>query len=163
MAENGIRLVYGGGGIGLMGIVADAVLAGGGKVVGVIPDFLEARELGHRGVSRLHVVDSMHARKNLMEQMSDAFAVLPGGFGTLDEVFEILTWRQLLLHDKPIVLINVDGYWEPFLHLVEHIIAEGFASAESRRLFTAVDRVEDVVAALRRAPVPAVPDLPERL
>ena len=163
MAENGIRLVYGGGGIGLMGIVADAVLAGGGSVVGVIPDFLESRELGHRGLSWLHVVDSMHARKNLMEQMSDAFAVLPGGFGTLDETFEILTWRQLRLHDKPIVLINLDGYWEPLLRLVDHVVAEGFARSESRRLFTVVERVEDVIAVLRRAPEPVTRDAPERL
>jgi len=163
MAENGIRLVYGGGGIGLMGVVADAVLAGGGSVVGVIPDFLESRELGHRGLSWLHVVDSMHARKNLMEQMSDAFAVLPGGFGTLDETFEILTWRQLRLHDKPIVLIDVDGYWAPFLRLVDHVVAEGFARPESRRLFTIVERVEDVIAVLRRAPEPVTRDVPERL
>ena len=163
MAENGIRLVYGGGGIGLMGVVADAVLAGGGSVVGVIPDFLESRELGHRGLNWLHVVDSMHARKNLMEQLSDAFAVLPGGFGTLDETFEILTWRQLRLHDKPIVLINLDGYWEPLLRLVDHVVAEGFARPESRRLFTVVERVEDVIAVLRRAPEPVTRDAPERL
>ena len=163
MAENGIRLVYGGGGIGLMGVVADAVLAGGGSVVGVIPDFLESRELGHRGLNWLHVVDSMHARKNLMEQLSDAFAVLPGGFGTLDETFEILTWRQLRLHDKPIVLINLDGYWTPLLRLVDHVVAEGFARSESRRLFTVVERVEDVIAVLRRAPEPVIEDAPERL
>src|SRR3990172_8530016 len=146
-----------------MGIVADAVLGGGGSVVGVIPDFLESRELGHRGLSWLHVVDSMHARKNLMEQLSDAFAVLPGGLGTLDETFEILTWRQLRLHDKPIVLIDVDGYWAPLLRLVDHVIAQGFAPAGSLRLFTVVDRVEDVIATLRRAPEPAAPDIPERL
>ncbi len=163
MAENGIRLVYGGGGVGLMGIVADAVLAGGGSVVGVIPDFLESREVGHRGLSELRVVDSMHARKSLMVELSDAFAVLPGGLGTLDETFEILTWRQLRLHDKPIVLIDLDGYWGPLLRLVEHVVAEGFARADCVRLFTVVERVEDAIAALRRAPEPAIEDVPERL
>jgi uncharacterized protein (TIGR00730 family) len=163
MAENRIRLVFGGGRVGLMGILADSVIAAGGSAVGVIPEFLESREVGHQGVDELHIVDSMHSRKNLMFELSDAFAVLPGGFGTLDETFEIITWRQLKLHDKPIVLIDVDGYWRPLLRLVDHVIAQGFARPEYRALFTVVPDVEDVIAAIRKEPEPSVPDLPERL
>lgn len=163
MAENGIRLVFGGGRVGLMGVLADAVIAGGGTVIGVIPRFLDTREVGHQGVSELHIVDSMHIRKNLMFELSDSFAVLPGGFGTLDETFEVLTWRQLRLHDKPIILIDVEGYWQPFLSLVEHVVGQGLARPECRDLFTVVGGVDEVVAALRRAPAPLVPGLPERL
>jgi uncharacterized protein (TIGR00730 family) len=163
MAENRIRLIYGGGRIGLMGVLADAVIAHGGTAVGVIPEFLETREVGHRGVTTLHVVDSMHTRKNLMFDESDAFAILPGGFGTLDEAFEIITWRQLKLHDKPIVMIDVDGYWQPFLQLVDHVIGRGFARPACRELFTVVSTVDEVLDAIRREPEPAVPDLPERL
>jgi uncharacterized protein (TIGR00730 family) len=163
MAENRIRLVYGGGRVGLMGVLADSVIAHGGSVAGVIPRFLETREVGHRGVSELHIVDSMHIRKNLMFELSDAFAVLPGGFGTLDETFEIITWRQLKLHDKPIVLVDAGGYWQPFLNLVDHVIGNGLARPECRALFTVVSDVDEVIAAIRREPEPAVPDLPERL
>jgi uncharacterized protein (TIGR00730 family) len=163
MAENGIRLIYGGGRVGLMGLLADAVIAGGGEVVGIIPEFLDTREVGHRDVTELRVVDSMHIRKNMMVELSDAFAVLPGGFGTLDETFETLTWRQLRLHDKPIVLINFDDYWDPFLRLVDHVVAEGFARPECRELFTVVDRVEDVIAVIARQPQPTVPTTPKRL
>ncbi len=163
MAENRIRLVYGGGRIGLMGILADSVVAAGGSAVGVIPEFLETREVGHQGVDELHIVDSMHSRKNLMFELSDAFAVLPGGFGTLDETFEIITWRQLRLHDKPIVVIDIDGYWRPLLRLVDHVIGRGFARPEYRGLFTVVDDVNDVIAAIRKEPEPSVPDRPSRL
>ena len=163
MAENRIRLVYGGGRIGLMGILADSVVAAGGSAVGVIPEFLESREVGHQGVDELHIVDSMHSRKNLMFELSDAFAVLPGGFGTLDETFEIITWRQLRLHDKPIVVLDVGGYWRPLLQLVDHVIGTGFARPEYRALFTVVDDVEDVIAAIRKEPEPSVPDRPSRL
>ncbi len=163
MAENRIRLVYGGGRIGLMGVVADAVLAAGGSAVGVIPEFLETREVGHQGVDDLHIVDSMHSRKNLMFEISDAFAILPGGFGTLDEAFEMITWRQLSLHDKPIVMIDIDGYWQPFLRLVDHVIDQGFARPSCRELFTVVSSVEEVIDAIHREPEPTIPDLPERL
>src|SRR5262245_48697102 len=104
LAQHGIRLVYGGGRIGLMGEVADAVIADGGEVIGIIPEMLETKEVGHRGISELRVVTSMHERKNLMFEMADGFVILPGGLGTLDEAFEMLTWRQLRLHDKPIIL-----------------------------------------------------------
>jgi uncharacterized protein (TIGR00730 family) len=163
MAENRIRLVFGGGRVGLMGVLADAVIAAGGRTAGVIPEFLETREVGHQAVDELHVVDTMHTRKTLMFDLSDAFAVLPGGFGTLDEVFEMITWRQLKLHDKPILLVDLGGYWQPLLRLVDHVIAQGFARPATRELFTVVSDVDEVVAALRREPEPSVPDLPERL
>ena len=163
MAESRIRLVYGGGRVGLMGVIADAVLDGGGEVIGIIPEFLDTREVGHRGVTELHIVDSMHARKSLMVELSDAFAVLPGGFGTLDETFEVLTWRQLRLHDKPIMLVDLDGYWNPFLGLVDHLIAQGFVHPSCRDLFTVVTSVEEVVTAVSQAPQPAVDTKGERL
>lgn len=160
MAENGIRLIYGGARIGLMGALADAVLAGGGEVVGVIPGHLDAREVGHRGISELRIVASMHERKNLMFEISDAFAILPGGLGTLDETFEMITWRQLRLHDKPILLVDIDGYWQPLLRLVDHVVERGFAPPAVHRLFTVVGSVDDVVSALVREPEPSIPDAP---
>jgi uncharacterized protein (TIGR00730 family) len=163
LAAHGIRLVYGGGRIGLMGQVADAVLAGGGQVIGVIPEHLQVQEKGHHGVTELHVVASMHERKNRMFELSDAFVILPGGFGTLDEAFEMLTWRQLQLHDKPILFINIAGYWTPFGKLVDQFIAEGFARESSRQLFAMVDAVDDVIPTLLRQPAPTVPNAVERL
>ena len=112
LGENGHQLVYGGGRVGLMGIVADATLAAGGSVVGIIPEHIQVLEVEHTGLTELLVVDSMHTRKRMMVDRSDAFVVLPGGLGTLDETFEILTWKQLRLHDKPIVVANIDGYWD---------------------------------------------------
>jgi len=163
LAGHRIRLVYGGGRIGLMGQVADAALAGGGQVIGVIPEHLQVQEKGHHGVTELRVVASMHERKNLMFELSDAFVILPGGFGTLDEAFEMLTWRQLHLHDKPILFLNIEGYWTPFGKLVDQFIAEGFAREGSRRLFAMVSAVEDVIPALLRQPAPAIPDAIQRL
>src|SRR5215468_10259865 len=154
LAEGGLRLIYGGGRVGLMGVVADAVLAAGGQAIGVIPEHLEAKEVGHRGVTELRVVGSMHERKTVMFELADAFVILPGGFGTLDEAFEMLTWRQLHLHDKPILFLNIDGYWTPFAKLVDHFIAEGFARESSRLLFAMVGAVEDIIPALRRQPAP---------
>ena len=126
LARRGVGLVYGGGNVGLMGIVADAVLAEGGEVVGVIPRALVDRELAHRGLTDLRVVGSMHERKALMAALSDAFVALPGGFGTLDELVEIITWRQLELHAKPIGLLDAAGFWDPFAGLVEHLRTAGF-------------------------------------
>ncbi len=154
LAGRGIELIYGGGHIGLMGLIADAVLETGGRVTGIIPRTLEAREVGHRGVTELLLVDTMHDRKNLMFERADGFVVLPGGLGTLDETFEVVTWRQLGLHDKPIVVVDVDGYWAPLRALIEAVIAGGYAGPESRRLFTMVDRVADVFPALAEAPEP---------
>ena len=164
LAERGITLVYGGGGIGLMGTLAQATLAAGGQVVGVIPRFLKRAERGLRQLTRLEVVESMHARKARMFALADAFIVLPGGFGTLDETVEMLTWRQLGLHDKPIVLIDLDGYWQPLRHIAEHIVAAGFAQPSTRRLLCLASGPEAALELLAEAPEPAIsPAAPERL
>jgi len=156
MAAQGIRLVFGGGRVGLMGVIADAVMAGGGEVVGIIPEHLHDIEVGHKGLTELHVVDSMHTRKQLMFDLSDAFVVLPGGLGTLDETFEIITWRQLGLHDKPVILVNNDGYWQPFKALVQHVIDNGFARASSADLFTIVETTSDIIPTIKAAPEPQI-------
>ncbi|HEY7689186.1 MAG TPA: TIGR00730 family Rossman fold protein [Dongiaceae bacterium] len=163
LGRNGIQLVYGGGRVGLMGVVAEAVLAQGGRVIGVIPEHLQTKEVGHLGLTELRVVPNMHERKELMFQLSDGFVILPGGFGTLDEAFEMITWRQLRLHDKPIILLDNDGYWTPLVRLNEHIVKEGFAKPEALRLYTVVPDVDAVIPALRRAPAPAVPDDLQRI
>jgi uncharacterized protein (TIGR00730 family) len=141
IAEAGLGLVYGGGRIGLMGALADAALAAGGEVTGVIPEFLTRLEVAHDGVSELIVTDSMHTRKRRMFELADAFVTLPGGLGTLDETVEILTWRQLGLHDKPILLCDVQGSSEPLVAAIEAAIGWGFAAAESRRLYEVVGGV----------------------
>ncbi len=154
MAERGVGLVYGGGGIGLMGVMAETVMAAGGNVIGVIPEFLMKYEVGNPDLTDLIVVDSMHDRKRRMFEMSDGFVVLPGGLGTLDETLEIVTWKQLRLHSKPVVVIDVDGYWTPLKGLVEGVIAGGFAHPAINELFTVVDGPEQVFAALDSAPEP---------
>ena len=154
MAERGIGLVYGGGRIGLMGVIADTVMAAGGNVIGVIPEFLMKYEVGNPDLSELIEVDSMHDRKRRMFEMSDGFVVLPGGLGTLDETLEIVTWKQLRLHDKPVVVVDVDGFWAPLRGLVEGVIAGGFAHPAIGELFTVVDDPEQVFAALDSAPAP---------
>jgi uncharacterized protein (TIGR00730 family) len=151
LAAAGIALVFGGGRIGLMGIAADAALANGGRVIGVIPAALRDRELAHQNVSELVVVDTMHDRKRVMAERADAFAVLPGGIGTLDEAFEMLTWRQLGLHDKPIFLVDVAGYWQPLRALLDHIVEQRFAKSLSPRLVEIVPSVAALMAALGRA------------
>lgn len=147
----GIRLVYGGGRVGLMGRVADGTLVEGGQVTGIIPHHLHRHEVAHGAVSELILVDSMHERKQRMAELSDAFAVLPGGYGTIDEMFEILTWRQLGLHDKPIVLVDLDGYWQALERMVDQFAAEGFISQANRSLYHRVERIEDVLPALAAA------------
>ncbi len=156
-------MVFGGGRVGLMGIAADAAHAAGGEVIGVIPRHLKDIEAAHHGVSELIVVEGMHARKQKMFELSDAFAVLPGGLGTLDEAIEVITWKQLGLHHKPIVLLDCHGYWEPFAKLVENAVAERFAAPEARDLFTVVHNVEDIFAAIAAAPEPRPPVGSERL
>jgi uncharacterized protein (TIGR00730 family) len=163
LAERHIRLVYGGGGIGLMGAVADATMAAGGEVLGIIPQHLERAELGHRGLTELKIVDSMHTRKRMMFDLSDAFVILPGGMGTLDETFEIITWRQLGMHDKPIILINHDGYWEPFLALIDHVIDNGFARPAARQLFSVVAGTGRLFDFLEAQPQTREPSFPERI
>ncbi len=147
LAERGIGLVYGGGRIGLMGHLADAALDAGGEVVGIIPQFLSAREVAHARVTELVTTESMHARKQLMFARADAFVAMPGGFGTLDETIEIVTWRQLGLHDKPILIVDVEGWARGLVASLEAAIEDGFAESATRRLF---DIVPDVAAALRR-------------
>ena len=163
LAERGIRLIYGGGHVGLMGVAADAALAKGGTVIGVIPKFLIDAEVGHSGVSELVVVGSMHERKQRMFELADGFAILPGGLGTLDEMIEIITWKQLHLHDKPIALIDIDGYWSALSSLIDKVVAMGFAKPAAKDLFTVVRRVDDLLPALAAAPKARVTALPGRL
>ncbi|MDH3242393.1 MAG: TIGR00730 family Rossman fold protein [Alphaproteobacteria bacterium] len=163
LAEAGIELVYGGGNIGLMGVLADAAIAGGGRVTGIIPEDLKRAELAHDRLSDLVTVTSMHERKRQMFERADAFVALPGGPGTLDETIEIITWRQLRLHGKPVVILNDGGYWRPLVDLLEYTIANGFARESFRRLYQVVDRVEDVLPALYRHRPPELPARPERV
>jgi uncharacterized protein (TIGR00730 family) len=149
LAQRGLTLVYGGGRLGLMGIVADAVLKAGGRVVGVIPRMLIERECAHPNLTQQHVVTTMHERKTLMADMSDAFVGLPGGMGTFDELVEIITWAQLGLHAKPVVLANVDDYFNPLYAMLDHAVRERFITAESRarwRNAETVDRVMQILA-----------------
>jgi uncharacterized protein (TIGR00730 family) len=134
LAARGIELVYGGGNIGLMGVLADAALESGGRVTGVIPDSLMAKEVGHEGLTELRIVKSMHERKALMADLSDGFIAMPGGFGTFEEFCEIVTWAQLGIHAKPCGLLNVEGYYDPLLQLFDHAVREGFLREQNRRL-----------------------------
>ncbi len=154
IAERGMRLVYGGGSIGLMGVIANSALAAGGEVVGVIPDFLMRYEVGHMRLTDLVITGSMHDRKRRMFEMADGFVVLPGGLGTLDETFEVLTWKQIRLHDEPIVILDSGGYWAPLRKMIEAVVNGGFAHTGIADLFTVVSRPEDVFAALSAAPQP---------
>jgi len=148
LAAAGIEVVFGGGRVGLMGLLADAALANGGRVTGIIPGRLRDAELAHQGVSELVVVDTMHERKALMAERADAFAILPGGIGTLDETFEILSWKQLGLHQKPILLVDVEGYWAPLRALLERIVASGFAQPKTHALLQVVADVSTLLDAL---------------
>ena len=157
LVAGGHSLVYGGGNVGLMGVVADAVLAAGGEVVGVIPHTLMEREIGHTRVTRLHVVDSMHERKALMADLSDAFVALPGGVGTFEELFEAITWTQLGLHRKPCGLLNVDGFYDGLLRFLDHAWAEGFIKPETRAIVSSDTDPEALLQRLLATPMPAVP------
>jgi uncharacterized protein (TIGR00730 family) len=145
IARRGWGLVYGGASVGLMGAVADAALGAGGEVQGVIPESMVQRELAHTGLTRLHVVDSMHTRKALMHSLSNAFLALPGGFGTLDETFEAITWAQLGLHAKPVGLLDVDGFYQPLARWIERAVADGFVPRDHA---TRVHLLADVEAML---------------
>ncbi len=147
-AANGVRLVYGGGGIGLMGEAARACLAAGGEVVGVIPRLLMREEVAQAGLTAMHVVETLHERKALMHDLSDAVVALPGGIGTLDELFEAMTWRELGIHAKPIFLLGAGGYWQPFVALLAHIAAAGFAPPDLLALAEPVDGLDDLAARL---------------
>jgi uncharacterized protein (TIGR00730 family) len=153
----GLGLVYGGGRVGLMGAVADAALAEGGEVIGVIPSALQRREIAHCGLTELHVVDSMHERKAMMAQLSGAFAALPGGFGTMDELVEAVTWSQLQIHSKPVGLLDVAGYWQPLRRLVDNAVDQGFVAPAGRDLLIWSDDPAELLTALgewRSAPGP---------
>ncbi|HEY2976804.1 MAG TPA: TIGR00730 family Rossman fold protein [Burkholderiaceae bacterium] len=150
IGQRGWQLVYGGGKVGLMGIVADAVLAAGGEVIGVIPETLMRREVGHRGLTELHVVQTMHQRKQMMAERADAFIALPGGIGTLEELFEAWTWRQLGYHNEPIGLLNVGGYYDPLLQFMQRTVEEGFLSPVQMSMIDVDDdasRLLDTLAA----------------
>jgi uncharacterized protein (TIGR00730 family) len=156
LATHGIELVYGGASVGLMGAVADAVLTAGGRVTGVIPEALVAMEVAHAGLSELRVVDSMHARKAAMADLSDGFIALPGGWGTLDELFEVLTWSQLGLHAKPCGLLNVSGYFDPLLAFMEHMVDEGFVRAEYRPALAIAESASALLARMADYRAPAI-------
>ncbi len=153
----GLKVIYGGGRVGLMGAAADAAMAAGGEVVGLIPARLLEREVGHRAITELIVARDMFDRKGQMIARADAFVILPGGLGTLDELLEVLTLRQLGYHGKPIVLVNLGGYWDLFNELVERIIEHGFAAPSARTLYRTVSSVEDVLPALGIAAPPRAP------
>jgi uncharacterized protein (TIGR00730 family) len=155
LSTRGIGLVYGGGNVGLMGIVADSVLAGGGSVIGVIPRPLVDRELAHHGTD-LRVVGSMHERKQLMHDLSDGFVALPGGYGTLDELFETLTWSQLGMHQKPIGLCNVAGFWDPLLRMVDHAAAEGLVRPAHRAMLLEAPTASQLVERMATYEAPSV-------
>jgi uncharacterized protein (TIGR00730 family) len=148
--ESGITVVYGGGNVGLMGVLADAALTAGGRVIGVIPRVLVDRELAHHGVSELHVVGSMHERKALMAELSDAFAALPGGLGTYEELCEALTWSQLAIHTKPCGCLNVLGYFDPFVAMLDHAVAEGFLQVGQRQLLECRTSGEELLEVLTK-------------
>ena len=150
LAGRGIRIVYGGGRVGLMGAIADAALQAGGEVIGVIPEALLRKELGHPGLSHLHVVDSMHERKALMAELADAFIALPGGYGTLEEFCEVLTWAQLGIHQKPCGLLDVGGFYQPLVALFDHAVAEGFVHPDHRALVLCEQDVDRLLAAMEQ-------------
>lgn len=150
IGQRGWQLVYGGGRAGLMGAVADATLAAGGKVVGVIPDSLMTLEVGHAGLTELHVVRTMHQRKQMMAERSHAFIAMPGGIGTFEELFEVWTWRHLNYHDRPLGLLDTEGYWAPMLQFLRHAVAEGFMGDDQIAMLhsdDSVDRLLDTLAA----------------
>jgi uncharacterized protein (TIGR00730 family) len=156
LAEKKIRVVFGGGKIGIMGAVADGALEHGGEVIGVIPKFLRTKEVTHYGVTQLHVVSTMHERKMLMHQLSNGILALPGGYGTLDELFEILTWAQLGMHEYPIGLLNVNGYFNHLVQFVHHMCAEGFLSETVRNLILVDDDAERLIDRMQHYVAPDI-------
>jgi uncharacterized protein (TIGR00730 family) len=160
LACAGIRIVYGGGSVGLMGIVASAAMAAGGEVIGVIPRSLDRREIAHRAITELHVVESMHERKAMMNELADGFIALPGGFGTFEELCEILTWAQLGIHVKPVALLDVEAFYQPLLALLDHAVTEGFLRPAHRAMLLHGTEIDGLVDAMRRY---VAPDLPKWL
>ena len=152
LAEKGIDIVYGAGSVGLMGVLANAALKAEGRVIGVIPSFLMEYEVYHKGIAELHEVPDMQVRKRIMMEKSDAFVMMPGGFGTLEEFFEVLTWKQLKLHNKPIGVLNVNGYFDPMLQFIDHLVKEGFVKQENMHLFKVVEDVGNLIEYLYQPP-----------
>jgi uncharacterized protein (TIGR00730 family) len=155
LAQRGIRVVYGGGRVGLMGALADSARAAGGEVVGVMPQALVDREIGHTGIDDLRVVATMHERKALMVELADAFIALPGGIGTLEELFEVYTWAQLGIHAKPLALLDVAGYYEPLAAFLDHAVAQQFLRADMRAVLAVADTIEGVLETFDRWRPPA--------
>jgi uncharacterized protein (TIGR00730 family) len=156
LAQRGIRVVYGGGRVGLMGALADSARAAGGEVVGVMPQALVDREIGHTGIDDLRVVATMHERKALMVELADAFVALPGGIGTLEELFEVYTWAQLGIHAKPLALLDVAGYYQPLAAFLDHAVAQRFLRAETRSMLAVADTIEGVLETFDRWRAPAM-------
>jgi len=156
LAENGIHVIFGGGKVGMMGILADAVLEAGGDVTGVIPGFLHVKEVAHTGLTELIRVESMHERKALIEQMCDGAIALPGGFGTLDELFEMLTWGQLGLHDKPVGILNTNGFYKEILSAVNRMVKEGFLKDLNRDMILVSESIEELVTRMQNYAPPKV-------
>ena len=150
LAQQKLTIVYGGGHVGLMGIVADAGMKAGTKVIGIIPEHIRAQEVQHTGLTELHIVPDMHTRKRMMVERSDAFIILPGGLGTLDECFEIITWRKLQLHTKPIIIFNQDGYWDSLLALIDNTIDHHFSQPTDRTLYKVVTTIDELMATLHQ-------------
>ncbi|MDX2027286.1 MAG: TIGR00730 family Rossman fold protein [Alphaproteobacteria bacterium] len=163
LAQRKMRIVYGGGHVGLMGIVADAALEAGTKVIGIIPEHIRAQEVQHMGLTELHVVPDMHTRKRMMVERADAFVILPGGMGTLDEAFEILTWKKLKLHNKPVVLFNAYGYWDHLVALIDHAVEQGFEQPSVRAYFKVVTDMNSMFAALESQEAPPMPPITGRM
>lgn len=152
IAHAGIQLVYGGGSLGLMGLLADSVIKHGGEVVGVIPQSIDDREVSHQGIQELHIVGSMHERKAMMSQLSDAFVALPGGLGTFEELLEIMTWAQLGIHNKPILVANIASYYDPLLALINHGIQQGFIGTSDESILLNTDDVGQIIPMLQEIP-----------
>lgn len=157
MAHKGIGLVYGGATVGLMGMVADAVMRNGGEVIGVLPYFLSTKEIAHEGLTKLVLVDSMHERKTKMNELCDGVIALPGGFGTLEEFFEMLTWAQLGLHQKPIGLLNADRFYDPLLVFMDSMVEKGFLKEVNRKMILVSERVDDLLDKMKNYQAPHVP------
>ncbi len=155
--ERGIRLVFGGGRVGLMGAVADSVMAHGGSVVGVIPKFLNSKEIGHTGITELIEVDTMHERKTKMNNLCDGVIALPGGFGTMEELFELTTWGQLGLHKKTIGILNVDGFYDHLINFIQHMVDTGLLKAENQKMILHSDNIEDLLEQMESFEAPPVP------
>ncbi len=157
LAQAQKTLVYGAGTVGIMGIIADAVLENGGSVIGIIPSFMEKWEVQHNGLTELHVVETMHERKQLMAELADAVIALPGGWGTMDELFEILTWKQLSLHQMPVGLLNTNGFYDPLLAMIDKMVDEGFLKTINRDMLLVDDNFDSLLNRLEQA---AYPDFP---